>query len=417
MADDFGPRLTATIIGATSEDEAFPASSLERHTARTRGWHSSKMTEFPVEITFAFDGLVELSCLRVLAHESKIPSKVDLFVYTPPDSVVERQEYPPADSADFRRLGFINFSTNEASNFCARELKTVRIKARLLYLRLVVRGCHTNSVNMFNQSGLVAADFHGSLLAPFRRGARQALLAGATPYDGFDAEVALHDLTPVKAPSSATGATRARVEKEARPGEVPAASGASRPSSARSNSGNPNFDAITAQRIKQLTLFKAKAVAEEDYDLAKALKAQIDQLQSVGEKICALEERKRVAVEQEDYDVAKLLKRQIDELRNPRPPHPRPRPSTGDPGTVAPCTQAGARRALDLLRRRTRGRTARRQPGLPLPRPASRATTHCVRKRRRTCFSAWCRPTCRIPDGRLTDCSTSWPRLREPWKR
>jgi hypothetical protein len=216
MADgDFGPKLTHTVVGTTSEDETFPASSLERHTARARGWHSSKLAEFPLEIVFAFDGLAEMTCLRILAHESKVPAKVDLFIYTPDDAVMEGQTYPEPAEADFRRLGFINFSNNEVSNYCARELKTVRIRARALYLKFVIRGCHANSVNMFNQAGLVAVDFHGTLLVPFRRTARQALLAAGpgSPVMDFDAEVQLQELTPVKAPSSATGNARRRIEE------------------------------------------------------------------------------------------------------------------------------------------------------------------------------------------------------------
>jgi centrosomal protein CEP104 len=58
----------------------------------------------------------------------------------------------------------------------------------------------------------------------------------------------------------------------------------------------------------ELARSKDAAVAREDYDEAKRIKAGIDRLKVVGQKIAQLEARKRAAVEKEDYDTAKLIK-------------------------------------------------------------------------------------------------------------
>lgn len=52
------------------------------------------------------------------------------------------------------------------------------------------------------------------------------------------------------------------------------------------------------------------------YCTAQALKASIERLKVVGQKIAQLEARKRAAVEKEDYDTAKLIKADIDKLRS-----------------------------------------------------------------------------------------------------
>lgn len=52
-----------------------------------------------------------------------------------------------------------------------------------------------------------------------------------------------------------------------------------------------DVDRITAQRIQELRAKKDFAVAEENYDEAKALKLEIDRLKAVGSRILELEKR------------------------------------------------------------------------------------------------------------------------------
>jgi hypothetical protein len=56
-------------------------------------------------------------------------------------------------------------------------------------------------------------------------------------------------------------------------------------------------DSKTATVIRELHAKKEAAVANEDYDEAKQLKAAIDRLRSVGQKIGQLEAKKAAAVE------------------------------------------------------------------------------------------------------------------------
>ncbi len=110
-----------------------------------------------------------------------------------------------------------------------------------------------------------------------------------------------------------------------------------RPSLVGSEEG---VDAITAQRIADLQAQKAAAVAVEDYDEAKRLKAAVDRLRAVGAKMAALEARKAAAVAAEDYDEAKRIKIELERLRaraypaaerGEASPAPAPPPSTFAP--------------------------------------------------------------------------------------
>ena len=55
-------------------------------------------------------------------------------------------------------------------------------------------------------------------------------------------------------------------------------------------------DAITAQIIAELNMKKGAAVTEENYDLAKALKLEVDRLRALGSKVLELELRSALHV-------------------------------------------------------------------------------------------------------------------------
>lgn len=57
-----------------------------------------------------------------------------------------------------------------------------------------------------------------------------------------------------------------------------------------------DVDANTMARIRELEMMKKKAVENEDYDLAKDIKDDIDRLKSVAIQISSLEERKQEAI-------------------------------------------------------------------------------------------------------------------------
>ena len=156
-------------------------------------------------------------------------------------------------------MGYLSLDNNEKSGFQARELKSVFIDIKALFLKLSMNKCHVNKYNMFNQIGLIAinalGEELGDLSAPSRKG-----------------------IPP-------------RLENEL------------------------EFDPVTSERLKQLAFAKERAVENEDFDEAKRLREAIERLRSVGQQLFHLEERKKIAIVNEDYDSAKVIKSEIDRLR------------------------------------------------------------------------------------------------------
>jgi hypothetical protein len=68
-------------------------------------------------------------------------------------------------------------------------------------------------------------------------------------------------------------------------------------------------------RLKELHHAKRIAIAEEDYDTAKKLRATIDEMEAPLARLEKLESRKALAIQSEDYEAAKQIKMEIDRIR------------------------------------------------------------------------------------------------------
>ncbi|CUI14123.1 Hypothetical protein, putative [Bodo saltans] len=278
----------------SGEDPSFPVSSLARHTRKTCGWQSPKLCEYPQELGFRFEGEVELQSLRVLIHESKVPSRIEVFIADATEE--ERNSAAPSvtyDRAVFRRLGHVLFGTNEENNFESRELKTVSIRRSCLYLKLIIRKAHPNPINLFGQVGVIAISPHGHVMRPF-----PAFLNGG----GGVSYAAIGEQDDIPLEEMTAEARDAANQEDDDSQDIP--------------EGCEGLDAQTVRQVRDLLNHKTRAVQAEDYDLAKALKTQIELLKGAGSRIAELEEEKKHAVANEDYDRAKQLKLEIDHLRS-----------------------------------------------------------------------------------------------------
>lgn len=264
-------KLKFRIVSCTSEDNDYPAVELMKHGPQSKGWQSARFQDFPQVIIFQFICPVNVQQLQFLSHQSKISSKIEIYTFFPENF----SQIPPMDQIKWRRLGYLSLDNNEKSGFQARELKSVFIDTKALYLKIALNKCHVNKYNMFNQVGLIAINAMGE------------------------------ELGEVSVPSRKGLPPRLENELE--------------------------FDPQTADRLRQLQNAKDKAVENEDFDEAKRLREAIERLKLMGQQLYYLEERKRAAIGNEDYDSAKVIKMEIDRLRNSIIPPDAPyRPFSGN---------------------------------------------------------------------------------------
>jgi len=72
---------------------------------------------------------------------------------------------------------------------------------------------------------------------------------------------------------------------------------------------------LHAAKLRELHQAKQQAIAEEDYDAAKRLRATIDEMEAPLARLEKLETRKVLAIQAEDFEAAKQIKTEIDNLR------------------------------------------------------------------------------------------------------
>jgi centrosomal protein CEP104 len=277
----YGPRLRMFLCYASSQDESYPAEGLCTQDKYACGWVSGKHASFPQELGFRFDGIVTIDSLRILANENKISSCIDVYVADPSLQEEQTGVCNPYSKSVFKRLGHIRFSTNAASGYRARELKTVGLQRRCTYLKLVLRNPHMNSFNVFQQVGIVALTTHGKVLKPTREwmGTHLCLPVGERSV------VPLEEMLPPLSADTASSGTVAAVPTD------------------------------IVERVAALNALKQRAVAEEDFDTAEALKQQVAAIDHNERQIAALELEKQRAVAVEDYQQAKQVKLRIQALR------------------------------------------------------------------------------------------------------
>jgi centrosomal protein CEP104 len=244
------------VIHCSSEDDEYPATELNAHSPSTKGWQSRRYCEYPQEIGFRLDGAeTQITQIQVLSHQSKIATKIEIFVGQGPDY----------HRANFKRLGYLSLDNNERSNYQARELKTVYVDYVGSFVRLLIHRCFVNKYNHFNQVGIVAVNFIGT----------------EDPSAGAKA-------VPIAAPIS--------IGKGSKPTGAPSSS------SLHDLSIDLNLDQDTATKMRLLADAKARAVESEDYRTAKQIKVVEGELKALGAQLAQLDIAKRQAVASEDYD-------------------------------------------------------------------------------------------------------------------
>mmetsp|Transcript_9912 Transcript_9912/g.8858 ORF Transcript_9912/g.8858 Transcript_9912/m.8858 type:complete len:843 (-) Transcript_9912:96-2624(-) len=250
-------KLRFHVVDFTSEMDGYPAEELNVHGPNTKGWQSDKFTTYPQEIVIELDdGEARLSQIQILSHQSKISSKIEIFI----------GQGSTYQTAKYKRLGYLTLDPNEKTDFKARELKTVYIDHIGSFIRFVIHKSYVNQYNYFNQVGIIAINLMGSEMVKSSNGLKSFPPVVNNP---------LNDL-----------------------------------------SIDMNLDPQTTLKLRQLSEAKAKAVATEDYITAKKIKSIENDLKELGSRLSQLEIEKRSAVESEDYDQAKSIKDEMDALRS-----------------------------------------------------------------------------------------------------
>ncbi|EZA61106.1 hypothetical protein X777_08318 [Ooceraea biroi] len=241
------------------EEDRHSSLELNVHGPTVRGWQSARNCTYPQELILRLHSPTKLTRIQVLAHQYLIPEKLEIWT---------TREENASTSTDFSYLGYITLSDNASTLYKSRELKSVALpETEALSLELRLHKPHTNAHNTYCQVGLIAINILGEPYGQEMSGQGDAPYNPhyTSPYDDLAFEM--------------------YVDRE------------------------------VAKIIRQMEAKKLLAVEEERFEYASKLKVAMENLKKAGERLGKYELEKKYAIALEDYDKAKAKKAQAQQYR------------------------------------------------------------------------------------------------------
>ncbi|GAN05984.1 centrosomal protein of 104 kDa-like [Mucor ambiguus] len=280
---------------------------VEPQQIKCKGWQTPKCPEYPQDlIIHLLSGASRISKVQILSHHFKIATRIDVYIGTlkDPQDVLEdiAPDTPPSEDEDnmlieFSRLGYVCFDNNARAQFRARELKSIKINADGEYVRLVIRNCHRNRLNTYNQVGILALNILGQ---PSH----------------------LVDKNDIMSACNSSSNNNSSMPQQSPFDDNSILSSSTRRTSVSSNQSQVSrlpTSSVAEMELQHWTVAllhaEEEAVRGESYQIAKTYKYLGDKLERFTKILADLEIGKRHAVETKDYDEAEKIKDDIKEIK------------------------------------------------------------------------------------------------------
>ncbi|KAF9906852.1 hypothetical protein EC991_000215 [Linnemannia zychae] len=350
-------RLPYEIQMASGWDTGYPPEELVglMQTSVGKGWHTPRFGSYPQDLVLRFScGHSRIRQIQILSHQYKIASKLDFWMgswkgtqdvqadTTGTDAASERgghNEYDNSFRSDgggtynhenssddhggrrgsrddsqkkslpvlqFQKLGSISFDNNAASNYSKRELRSINFDVEGEYLRVVIRQCHVNPLNIYHQVAILALNILGEPLEDELLGDSERLNFDEFevvngPGHGLSETSLAHLAFPVPEVSNEVHALSETVR----------ALSISDVKEQPLNYLDPEIQTLVNGFIKA----KLDAVKVEDFPSAKRFKSGYEEMLMFADEIQALDGQKYEAAKSEEFDLAQELKAKASDVK------------------------------------------------------------------------------------------------------
>lgn len=318
-----GKLLPYDVVYCSSEDGNHQIRHLVGNTYRsisfedgTPGWQTSTGVEYPQVLILRFPGNVYLQQLRVLSHESKIASKVEVRLYQLKE---EELAIPPSfRSVRFSKLGYVQFSSNQESRYESKERKTIHLKAETYFLKLLFYDPYQNEHNRGNQVGVYAIECLGKQRNAVRQHSDDIFKSS----EGL--EVPLPDDDDMKRKTLSSARRKSKMldsEEKGNPSSSPDAVAFPPPTPSRRmpkmvfrSIPISQFDTFFIQRAEELIALNDAAALVGDHGVVTACQANMHTLNNIADEMYTLEQEKLAAILEEDFAEAARIKDAMTEV-------------------------------------------------------------------------------------------------------
>ncbi|EKF27881.1 hypothetical protein MOQ_008386 [Trypanosoma cruzi marinkellei] len=379
-------RVPYDVVYCTSQEDAFPIDGLGHGLLpnaaaaanvtnvsmlrNCKGWQSARNAKMPQAIVLRFPGNVELTHMRILSHECKIASKVEVLLFALKGK--EMEMHPPSfRTIRFTKLGAVDFNSNEQSNYRSKERKTIHMHAVAYFVKLLFHTPHRNAQNVFNQVGVYSIECHGQILSRVwclpdknpvignNKNSNGRIMSGGNFTESVRNAEQLHGVVLDSARRRQEQQEEEVVEEEKTPlrpflhqdlhSSPYSAQRQARQQLPQSPPLTPvrdiiphgndipvfrsvrilEFEEFFIRRSEDLLALKDQAVAVEDFDTAKLCRDRLNLMNRRSKRIYQIEQDKVQAIIEEDFDAAKEAKRVMDAMiervyKDAQLPRPKP---------------------------------------------------------------------------------------------
>ncbi|EPY25115.1 hypothetical protein STCU_06835 [Strigomonas culicis] len=332
--------LPYDVVYCTSQDDDYPVYHLsevaDAKEAEHKGWQSARFGKIPQTLVLRFHGNVWLQQIRILSHETKISSKVEIRVFQLKKDMLDSP--PSFRGARFTKLGAVEFNTNEQSNYRSKERKTVHLKTEAYFLKLLFDKPYTNSYNTGQQVGVYLIECSGYIVNSVGEHVDRALtssLALPPRHEGHDAYPNGGANTRPLSPFSSAAPPMVEQGFPRPTSEVPNLQSVSPPPLPGDGFNSYrslrilDFEEFFIRRAEELISLKEQALQVQDMALARVCRDKLNQLNGFSKDIYRLEQEKVQSIIREDFDEAKqardsmnaIIDKAIKEAQIPDPTH------------------------------------------------------------------------------------------------
>nr|CCC90717.1 conserved hypothetical protein [Trypanosoma congolense IL3000] len=295
---------------------------------RVKGWQSARNAPMPQEIVLRFPGNVVLTHLRVLSHESKIMSRMEVRFYALDENCeAGGPETPSFRAVRFLKLGSVTFSNNEHTSYRSKERKTVHLKVTAYFLKLLLHEPHQNVLNHFKQVGVYSIECYGRVVTRVPRHVDQAIVSSGTllfvPSGRESSNCTSNSmkLPPIQPHhhiyvQQLTQDQERHDDAELSHFTMPFGDAISQEAAmpAFRSVRILEFEDFFVRRSTELLTLKNQAVGMEDFDTAKVCQDRMKLMNRRSKRIYRAEQEKVQAIIDEDFDAAKKAKFQMDAM-------------------------------------------------------------------------------------------------------
>ncbi|KAF9334980.1 hypothetical protein BG006_001142 [Podila minutissima] len=336
-------RLHYEIQMASGWDAGFPPEELVglMQTSSGKGWHTPRFCQYPQDLVLRFScGRCRIRKIQILSHHYKIASKLDFWMgsrkgvqdvnigqgprsypnedklgdqyasdgenYYNEDGEIDlmpREEVPKRlPVLQFQKLGSISFDSNAGSNYSGRELKSINFDVEGEYLRVVIRQCHVNPLNIYHQVAILALNVLGEPLDVELMGESERL-----DFDEFEIVngpghgVSEVSMIPPMIPLPEVSSDANNISEAVR--SLSIADIKDHPSIYLDH----DVQGLVAGFVKA----KLDAAKVEDFSSAKLFKSGYESILKFADEIQGLDIEKQQAVYNDDFDLAQELKANV----------------------------------------------------------------------------------------------------------